>query len=160
MIAIVALSTLLFVVAPSDHQPPADLLIEWVTESRHPSPPIEGESGTSVDVGYRVRNIGGSDAYAVLIRSHSALGPLGQPIRLHPGPKAGRGIERTLRVPLARGMRELCVEGRLQTLGTDPHEDPSPNNNRACRPIRIVDRHAHQENGLGWTARQSRGVEP
>jgi hypothetical protein len=138
---ITTLTALLFLPAGPIPQPPADILIEWV-DVEPEAVPLEGESGTTTEVKYRVRNIGGTDAYAVLIRSYTALGPLGPSIRLRPGPRAGRDIERTLTVPLARGMRELCIEGRLQALDSTATEDPSPQNNRACRPIRIVDRRA------------------
>ncbi|MBZ0112854.1 MAG: hypothetical protein K8J08_10365 [Thermoanaerobaculia bacterium] len=141
MTLMITLATLLLLPTTSDSPPPADVSIEWVDEGAQTGEPLEGEEGSTAEVRYRVRNVGGRDAYAVLVQSHTALGPLGPAIRLRPGPKAGQGIDRTLTVPLARGMRELCVEGRLQTLDASrPAEDPSPRNNRACRPIRVVDR--------------------
>lgn len=118
---------------------PADLYLEWIVEGRGVSegPAIEGDGGTTIRVEYRVRNVGGRDAFAVVASAHTALGRVGPPRRFEPGPRAGRGLAGTLTFALAEGMRELCLEVRLQNLEADEPEDPEPSNNRRCRPVRV-----------------------
>ena len=141
MLFAIVLIALFFALPAVSSEMPPDLLMEWVVvgKGQVQAPPIEGESGSTKTVTYRVRNIGGSAAYAVFLRAHTALGPLGPTARLRPGPKAGAEIDRRLRVPLAKGMRELCVEARLQILESADPVDPNPRNNRVCRTIRVVE---------------------
>jgi hypothetical protein len=114
---------------------PPDLRLEW----REPAAVI-GAAGETVDVRFRLRNVGGSPAFAVVQKTHSALGPYGQPVRLQPGPKAGQTLERTVSLALATGMKELCIEVALQTVDVDDPSDPNVADNRICRAIQIVTR--------------------
>jgi len=111
--------------------PPPDLRLEWSDDTGT----VSGVAGTTAAVAYRVRNIGGQDAFAVLLRAYSALGPLHKPVRLQPGPRPGAAVARVLAVSLAAGMREVCVEAQLQTLRLDDPLDPTLENNRICRAI-------------------------
>ncbi len=113
--------------------PPPDLLLEWSTAAS-----VKGSAGTTVNLEYRVRNVGGQDAFAVLLRAYSALGPLHRPVRLQPGPRPGAAILRVLAVPLATGMREVCVEAGLQNLRLEDPPDSTPDNNRICRAVVVA----------------------
>jgi hypothetical protein len=125
----------------------ADLRVEWIDPNEHTAnakpdsaktpAPVIGRSGQTVRLRYRIRNTGGMDAFAVLVRVQTGLGRNGPPVRLQPGPKAGRSLERDLDLALATGMAEVCVEARLQTLRADDPTDPYQDNNRACRQIRL-----------------------
>jgi hypothetical protein len=131
----------------------ADLRVEWVdgddsAASSKPdsvqldarkiaAAPVIGKSGQTVRLRYRIRNTGGMDAFAVLVRVQTGLGRNGPPVRLQPGPKAGSALERDLDLALAVGMAEVCVEASLQTLRADDPSDPYQDNNRACRQIRL-----------------------
>jgi|SRR5687768_16040954 len=112
---------------------PADLRLEW----RDPRNVIEGSAGDTVEVRYRLRNIGGRDAFAVVVRAHTSLGA-GSPERLQPGPKAGASHERHLSIALATGMRELCIEAMLQNLDATDPPDPNPRDNRICSPVHVA----------------------
>lgn len=133
--------------SPSPVSPsPADLRLEWArgkgaegSGSSFRASDIEGAEGETVSVAYRLRNIGGSNAFAAVIESWTALGREGRPLRLQPGPVAGEIQERHLELALASGMRELCLEVRLQNLEAGSPGDPNPKNNRICRRV-IVQR--------------------
>jgi hypothetical protein len=117
--------------------PPPDLYLEWIVNGRAvtDAPPITGASGETVELAYRIRNVGGRDAFCVVITAQTALGRVSPPRRIQPGPKAGAAFDRTLSMALARGMRELCVEVALQNLDAEDPEDPEPANNRRCRRV-------------------------
>ena len=119
--------------------PPPDLRLEWRLAEAYSrkAPPISGIAGSTVTLRYRLRNVGGSNAFAAVIASHTALGRQGRSIRLRPGPKAGRAFERTLDLPLAVGIREICIEARLQTIGANEPRDPHPEDNTLCRRITV-----------------------
>ncbi|MCH9647904.1 MAG: hypothetical protein K0U98_06670 [Deltaproteobacteria bacterium] len=134
--------------SPSSASPSvADLRLEWA-EGRGGEGPsgslggsspqggeIHGTEGEAVSVAYRLRNIGGSNAFAAVVESWTALGREGRPLRLQPGPAAGEIQKRHLELALASGMRELCVEVRLQTLEAGSPGDPNPKDNRICRRV-------------------------
>jgi hypothetical protein len=46
-------------------------------------------------------------------------------------------MRQRLDLPLAVGMREVCVEARLQNLAEDDPPDPEPANNRRCRRLDV-----------------------
>jgi hypothetical protein len=112
---------------------PADIRLEWVDGGA----PVEGEAGQTVEIPYHLRNVGGQDAFAVLLRAHTALGPLGRTLRLEPGPRAGETMARQVSLPLAEGVRELCLEATLQNLTPSDPSDPDPRDNRICRGVRV-----------------------
>lgn len=118
-------------------EPPPDLHLEWIVNGRAvtDAPPITGRSGETVELAYRIRNVGGRDAFSVVITAQTALGRIAAPRRIHPGPRAGAAFDRTLKMALARGMRELCVEVALQNLNAEDPGDPEPANNRRCRRV-------------------------
>jgi hypothetical protein len=123
-------------VASAESGPPdpsADLRLEW----RDPASAVDGVAGSTVELPYRLRNVGGRDAFAVVLKTHTSLGAPQQPERVQPGPKAGATMERTISLPLATGMREVCVEAMLQTLAADEPTDPTLKDNRICRPVRV-----------------------
>lgn len=119
--------------------PPPDLRLEWMEGGRATTDgsDVVGVAGQRVSLAYQVRNVGGSDAYAVVISAYTALGRLGQRLRLQPGPAVGRALRRQLEMTLARGMRQLCLEVRLQTLEADEAQDPNPDDNRLCRRLEV-----------------------
>lgn len=124
---------------------PADLRLEWLVAGRPAAGeagPIRGREGETVTVPYRLRNVGGADAFAVILEARTALGRSGAPERLQPGPAAGAKTDRTLRVAVATGMRELCIDARLQTVEAGGGGDPNRDDNRICRRIEIDD-HDH-----------------
>lgn len=112
---------------------PADIRLEWIGGAA----PIEGSPGRTVELHYAVRNVGGSEAFAVVVRGLSSLGPTGDPIRLQPGPAPGKKIERRSVIALATGMRELCIEATLQNRNRDDPLDPTPSDNRICRIVKV-----------------------
>ena len=113
--------------------PPPDLRLEWSDDGR----PVSGAAGTTAELAYRVRNIGGQGAFAVLLRAYSALGPLHRPVRIQPGPGPGAAVARVVAVSLAAGMREVCVEAQIQNLRIEDPSDPTPENNRICRAVAV-----------------------
>lgn len=115
---------------------PADLRLEWPGGTREREP-LRGRAGESVRVPYVVRNVGGRDAFAAILTSHTALGRLHPDERVRPGPAAGRHLDRQVRMALAEGMRELCLEVRLQTLRADDPPESNREDNRLCCPIEI-----------------------
>ena len=119
----------------------ADLRLEWLVKGRavRTIPAVQGKAGETVQLEYRLRNVGGRDAFAAMIEVRTALGRLGRSIRLQPGPKAGQGFDRSIDVPLATGMSELCVDVRLQNLQLQDPNDPNVEDNRICVRIRVRD---------------------
>jgi hypothetical protein len=134
-LAIVALAAAAALYADADKTPPApaDLRVLWTDDGR----PVTGIAGSSIEIGYVLRNQGGRDAFAVVLRALTALGPATPPTRLQPGPAAGKQFQRVLRLALAPGMRELCVEATLQNLSLEDPVDPNPADNRACRSVAV-----------------------
>lgn len=116
---------------------PADLRLEW-PDGRREREALRGRAGETVGLDYVVRNVGGRDAFAAIVSSHTALGRLRPDERLNPGPEAGRQVERQLRVALADGMRELCLQVRLQTLEAGEPADPNRDDNRLCCAVEIT----------------------
>jgi len=118
---------------------PPDLFLEWLVDGRATvdAPDIIGPAGATVRLKYRIRNIGGTSAFAVVGRAQTALGRVGAPIRIQPGPDAGSHVDRHLDLPLAQGMREICIDVRLQTLAADDPKDPDTDNNRRCRRVTV-----------------------
>lgn len=118
---------------------PPDLRLEWLVHG-HPTTtagPVSGRAGVTLRLAYQLRNVGGSQAFAVEISAYTTLGSLGEPQRVEPGPRAGEEMPRWLDLPLARGMREVCLIARLQTLNEDDPRDPNPADNRLCRSVRV-----------------------
>ena len=116
-----------------------DLRLEWLVDGkpRTQAPAIEGPSGTRVTVSYRLGNNGDRDAFAVVLRAFTALGPFGAAERVEPGPAAGRHHDRSFTLVLSEGMRELCLEARLQNRAAGDPPDPRPQDNRICRRIHV-----------------------
>lgn len=117
---------------------PPDLRLEWLVggaPATSGAPPVRAREGETVEIPYRLRNVGGADAFAAVLEARTALGPAGRPVRLQPGPAAGAAADRTLRLAVAAGMRELCIDVRLQTLEPDQPGDPNGHDNRICRPV-------------------------
>jgi hypothetical protein len=121
-----------------------DLRLEWIIgdgDKDHPQnatapapiAPIEGRAGETVRLKYRIRNVGSTDAFAVVVRVQTGLGTTARPIRIQPGPSAGSAIERTVDVALAVGLAEVCVGASLQTIRLDDPRDPFTEDNRICR---------------------------
>ncbi|HXI13013.1 MAG TPA: hypothetical protein VNM92_10240 [Thermoanaerobaculia bacterium] len=113
---------------PGGSSPP-DLAISWVQPGT-----LTGTAGETAQIRYLIRNVGGTDAFAVISRIGTTLGPIA-PARTQPGPEAGKSLERKLALALAVGMRELCIDVTLQNIAIDDSPDPNPKNNRACRPV-------------------------
>lgn len=125
--------------APATEEPaPADLRLEWPGGAREREP-LKGRPGESVRIAYVVRNVGGRDAFAAIVTSHTALGRVRPDERVRPGPAAGGRLDRRLRMALAEGMRELCLEVRLQTLRADEPPEANREDNRLCCAIEIED---------------------
>ena len=119
---------------------PPDLRLEWLVHGkavREGVEPLHGRRGETVAIAYRLRNVGGSDAFTVILESRTALGRAARPERVHPGPDAGKADDRSLRLALAEGMRELCIDARLQTLAADDPGDPNAQDNRICRRVEV-----------------------
>jgi hypothetical protein len=117
---------------------PPDLRLEWLVDGEAVTagaPSVRGREGATVEIPYRLRNVGGADAFAAVLEARTALGPAGRAVRLQPGPAAGAAVERVLRLAVAAGMRELCIDARLQTLEPDQPHDPNRHDNRICRPV-------------------------
>lgn len=135
---------------------PPDLRLEWQIGGQYTrvAPPLVGAAGSTVTLVYRLRNVGGSDAFAAILSTFTALGPQGRVVRLRPGPGAGLAFERTLDLPLAAGMREVCIETRLQTLGDNEPRDPNPGDNTVCRRVSVREAPGSAHGGTGFHARQ------
>ena len=143
--ALVVAAALLLIAASSPPAPP-DLRLSWVDGrgSRPGGSPLRGSPGRTIRLRYQVRNVGGSDAFAVVVSAATALGPIGLPMRFEPGPDAGARIDGVLDLALADGMREVCLEARLQTVRPEDPGDPNPADNRLCRPIEAVVKDSRQ----------------
>ena len=114
------------------HPTPPDLAVVWSKSSAV----VSGAAGETIEIGYVIRNLGGRDAFAVISRVSTTLGPIPR-ARIQPGPEAGKSVERVLSLPLAVGMSELCIEVILQNVSLDDPSDPNLKNNRACRPVAV-----------------------
>jgi hypothetical protein len=125
--------------APSPAQPGPDLRLEWLEagRARAQAPPLEGRSGERITVAYRLGNSGDRDAFAVILQAFTALGPYGSAERVEPGPATNQRIDRALTLVLSEGMRELCLEARLQNRSAGDPSDPRPHDNRICRRIQV-----------------------
>ena len=113
---------------------PPDLEITWVDDGHS----LAGKSGETLQIRYRISNLGGTDAFAVIARASTTLGPI-SPARIQPGPAAGKRFERSFGLALADGMKELCVDVQLQNVALDDPPDPNLRNNRACRHVAVRD---------------------
>jgi hypothetical protein len=144
-----------------------DLHLEWVAENGDkerprndlgPTPPIEGHAGQTVRLKYRIRNVGSTDAFAVIVRVQTGLGNGERPMRIQPGPAAGKAIERTIDVALAVGLAEVCVGAVLQTIRADDPRDPFTEDNRICRRARCarLERGNHEDRRSRDRARRAR----
>lgn len=133
MRTVLASAALLLLVSAAP--PPADLRLAWSDNGAD----LEGDAGATVPIGYTIRNVGGRDAFAVVIRMTTALGPVA-PMRLQPGPAAGATFERTGAVSLAVGMRQLCIDATLQNVSLEDPPDPNLNDNRICRGVRVKEK--------------------
>lgn len=118
---------------------PPDLHLEWLEGGvpTRDAPGLDGETGQTLTLRYQVRNVGGSDAFALVLTESTSLGRLSGPSRVQPGPAAGAALARTLRLALAPGIREVCVQATLQTERLADPEDPNPENNVLCRRVRV-----------------------
>lgn len=139
-----ALFALGLVVANCAQQPVAagkatgpDLGLVWTESTANPDERKENEV---LRFTYRLFNQGDTDAYAVIVESHTALGSLHPPRRLEPGPRAGEAMDGVEQLSLVPGMRELCVEVKLQTLAAASPQDHNPTNDRICRALKPVAR--------------------
>ncbi|MBZ0089314.1 MAG: hypothetical protein K8H90_02935, partial [Thermoanaerobaculia bacterium] len=94
--------------------------------------------GETVRLRFRLRNVGGEGAFAAVLAAATALGPQGAPERIQPGPRAGESLARSLRLPLAEGMRDLCIDAALQRPRPADPGDPNPGDNCICRPVRVA----------------------
>lgn len=130
-----------------------DLRLEWIEADGDkerpqneltPPTPIEGHAGETVRLKYRIRNVGSTDAFAVIVRVQTGLGATERPIRVQPGPSAGRAIERTVDVALAVGLAEICIGASLQTVRVDDPRDPFTEDNRICRRATVRPARARQ----------------
>jgi hypothetical protein len=120
---------------------PPDLRLEWLAGGAPvtgATAAVRARAGETVTVPYRLRNVGGSDAFTAILEARTALGRTGPPERLQPGPAAGSASDRSLTLAVADGMRELCLDARLQTLEPQDPGDPNPRDNRICRPVEVV----------------------
>jgi hypothetical protein len=120
---------------------PPDLRLQWTGKEAT----VRGVVGAKVDLEYELSNIGGSPAFAVIVRAQTTVGPVTAPIRIQPGPKPGAGTKRKVSFTLVRGMREICIDAALQH--RDGGEPPEANfdNNRICRAISIDAQTARSE---------------
>ena len=128
----VALTVAALLVLIAAAPPPADLRVLWSDKGGD----LEGDAGATVPIAYTIRNVGGRDAFSVVIRTTTALGPAA-PVRLQPGPAAGATFERTGAISLALGMRELCIDVTLQNVSVEDPPDPNLNDNRICRGVKV-----------------------
>jgi hypothetical protein len=56
---------------------------------------------------------------------------------VQPGPAAGKALTNHFNLPLAEGMREVCVDVHLQNVSAEDPPDPNPADNRICRAVQI-----------------------
>lgn len=118
---------------------PADLRLEWLENGAHlrDAAPLRGEVGETKRVSYLLSNVGGDDTFAAILSVRTTLGPQGRPRRLEPGPEAGEAWRQELALPLAAGLREVCIEVRLQTLQASDAPDPNTEDNSLCRRVLV-----------------------
>lgn len=109
-----------------------DIGVRWVEPEEADAAAVVG---TRAEIAYYLYNQGVADADAVIVETHTTLGPLRPPHRLEPGPGAGATLHRVEHLAVVEGMRELCVEVRLQTLAADSPPDRNLANNRICRSL-------------------------
>jgi hypothetical protein len=128
-----ALLTSAAVSLPLAAAPPPDLHLLWSTAGAS----VSGAAGSSASLEYELTNIGGSPAFAVILKAHTTVGPVGPPLRLQPGPAAGASVQRKVTFALVRGMREICVDATLQTRGEREPPEANLQNNRICRAVVI-----------------------
>ena len=124
---------------------PADLRLQWAGEAAAIRRPVKGTAGTTVALPYEIVNVGGSDAFAVVVTSRTTVGPVGTPTRIQPGPQPGKAIGRKVSFALVRGMREICVDASLQHRAGGEPPDPDVANNRICRAIEVTPQQARSE---------------
>lgn len=127
--------------APAEEREIPDLRLDWVLESEvSPDvPPVRGRAGETVRLVVRLRNLGGADAFAVILEAYTALGRTRPPRRLQPGPPAGGSMEHQEPLTLVPAMRTLCLVARLQrVLDEDPAEE-RVEDNQICREIHLED---------------------
>lgn len=120
---------------------PPDLRLEWVIDGRRvrTPDPIRGTAGEVLRLDYEVLNVGGAPAFAAVLSVTTTLGPLPGSRRLQPGPQPGERIRSSLRLSLSAGVRQVCVQARLQTArATDPG-DPHLEDNLLCRDVIVRD---------------------
>ena len=129
LVRIIGIAILALAAAPP---PPPDLRVAWTDGGKD----LEGDAGVTVPIAYTIQNVGGRDAFAVVVRLTTALGPVA-PIRLQPGPAAGGVLPRSQTVSLAVGMRELCVDVALQNVALEDPPDPNLTDNRICRGVKV-----------------------
>lgn len=132
-IAILAAFAVASVVAADSPPPPADLRVTWADRGE----PLAGAAGQTVDVPYLIRNLGGRDAFAVIVRVRTGLGPVGPAARVQPGPDAGKALTHQFALVFGQGMREVCVDVQLQNLAAEDPPDPNLADNRVCRAIQV-----------------------
>lgn len=132
-VAILATFAVAFAVTADSPPPPADLRVAWTDKGE----PLAGEAGQTVPVQYVIRNLGGQNAFAVIVKIRTVLGPVGPAVRVQPGPDAGKALTNEFRLALADGMRELCIDVQLQNLSAEDPPDPNLKDNRVCRPVRV-----------------------
>lgn len=116
-----------------------DLTLAWVERGVEISGSrrLEGDQGSVLTLICRVKNVGGSDASAVVLSARTALGAVGDAKTLEPGPAVGAELDHTLRLELRAGMREICVDAELQgRSSTDPRE-ANLADNRLCRRLEV-----------------------
>ncbi len=117
--------------------PPPDLRLEWLIEGRRARTPdaVHGTAGEVIRLDYVLLNVGGAPAFAVVLSATTTLGPLPASQRLQPGPAPGQSLRRSLRLPLATGVRQVCVQARLQMASAHDPGDPNPDDNLLCREV-------------------------
>jgi hypothetical protein len=118
-----------------------DLALRWTGGGAA----VRGAHGTTADLRFELANAGTAPAFAVIVKAQTTVGPVGQPVRLQPGPAAGATMQRSVTFALVRGMREICIDAVLQRRGDGDPPDPNPENNRICRAIAVDPQPTSQE---------------
>lgn len=137
----IALALILWAAAISRAERAPDLLLRWTSSSA----PVHGRAGSVVELPYELTNAGGAPAFAVILRTQTTVGPLGEPVRLQPGPAAGATVGRKVSFALVRGMREICVDVALQNRSGADAPEANLANNRICRAITVDPQSASEE---------------
>jgi hypothetical protein len=120
---------------------PPDLRLRWIPAAS----PVRGSVGETAELQYELSNAGGSPAFAVIVRVQTTVGPVGQPVRLQPGPAAGASMSRKVTLALVQGMREICIDAALQNRGGSDPPEANLENNRICRAISIAPQSGSEE---------------